>query len=161
MNDKRSEVKAFKRPYTVFQEKVNSILSDGPAADVIKDLIELQMFKNAEKDEKLLVLVELYNLLGLEKFYEVMDLFAGKNLKFPAKDDFKETIQIALSYYYKNFEGLNWNQIKEKLGDEELQTVKLGIKCTQLKKMLDYNVEMANSRANKRIKEAQQNGNSE
>lgn len=161
MNNKRPEVKAFKRPYTVFQEKVNSILTDQPSTDVIKDLIELQMFKNAEKDEKLLVLVELYNLLGLEKFYEVLDLLAGKNLKFPAKEDFKETIQIALSYYYKNFEGLNWTQIKERLGDEELQTVKLGIKCTQLKKMLDYNVEMANSRANKRIKEAQKQNGSE
>ena len=157
MNNKRSEVKAFKKPYTVFQEKLNDILVDKPSTDVIKDLIEIQMFKNAEKDEKLLVLVELYNLLGLEKFYEVMDLLAGKNVKFPPKEDFKETIQIALSYYYKNFEGLKWDQIKEKLGDDELQTVKLGIKCTQLKKLMDYVVVTADARAKMKSKEADEN----
>ncbi len=155
MNNKRSEVKAFKKPYTVFQEKLNDILVDKPSTDVIKDLIEIQMFKNAEKDEKLLVLVELYNLLGLDKFYEVMDLLAGKTVKFPPKDDFKETIQIALSYYYKNFEGLKWDQIKEKLGDDELQTVKLGIKCTQLKKLMDYVVVTADARAKMKQKEAE------
>jgi hypothetical protein len=152
MNRNKSEVKTFKRPYTVFQEKLNDILVDKPSSDVIKDLIEIQMFKNAEKDEKLLVLVELYNLLGLDKFYEVMDLLAGKTVKFPPKEDFKETIQVALSYYYKNFEGLEWTQIKDKLGDDELQTVKLGIKCTQLKKIMDYVVKTADARAKIRKK---------
>ena len=102
----------FKKPLTVFQQNVNDIMNSDKSKDLVEDLIHLQMFKNAEKDEKQLVLVELYNLLGTEKFMEVMDLLAGKTIKFPQKDDFKETIQIALCYYYKQVKNYDWEEIK-------------------------------------------------
>lgn len=142
MNNYNSEVadnrKVFDEPYTIFQQKINKTMAANPAKDMIVDLIELQMYKNAEKNSDMLKLVELYNLLGIDKFYEVMDIMAGSTVKFPEKDDFKETIQIALSYYYKHYKDYSWDQIKEKLGDTELPTVKYGIKCQQLDRFLDY-----------------------
>lgn len=128
----------FKRPTTVFQQKINDIMVDDPTKDMILDIFELQMFKNAEKDSKALVYIELYNLLGVEKFMEVMDILSGKTIKFPHKDDFKETVQVALCYYYKQFRHMNWEQIKEKLGDKDLQSVKFGIKVQQLQRFIGY-----------------------
>ena len=138
----------FKKPLTVFQQNVNDIMNSDKSKDLVEDLIHLQMFKNAEKDEKQLVLVELYNLLGTEKFMEVMDLLAGKTIKFPQKDDFKETIQIALCYYYKQVKNYDWEEIKNLINDEDLQSVKYGIRVQQLQCFINYYGELRMSHLN-------------
>lgn len=129
--------KLFDKPMTIFQKNVNDIMKDNVSTDLIEDLIRLNMFKNAEKDERQLVLVELYNLLGIEKFMEVMDLLAGTSIKFPNKSDFKETIQIALCYYYRQFKDYSWDQIKNLINDEEISTAKIGSKVQQLQRFID------------------------
>lgn len=130
--------KLFESPKTIFQQDVNDIMKTRDETCLIEDLIGLQMFKDAEKDEKLLVLKELYNYLGTEKFMGVMDILAGKTVKFPSKDSFKETIQIALCWYYKRFRGYSWEQIKQLLHDDELQTVKFGIKVQNLQRFINH-----------------------
>ena len=131
-------MKLFEKPMTVFQQNINNIMKEDTSKDLIEDLIKLQMFKNTEKDDKQLVLVELYNLLGTEKFMDVMDLLAGKTIKFPAKEDFKETVQIALCYYYRNFKDYSWDQIRTLVADEDLQSIKFGVKVQQLQKFISY-----------------------
>lgn len=129
--------KLFSEPMTLFQQNVNNIMKEDTSKDLIEDLIRLNMFKNAEKDEKQLVLVELYNLLGPEKFMEVMDLLGGKTIKFPHKSDFKETIQIALCYYYRQFKDYSWEQIKDLIKDDDLSSVKLGVRVQQLQRFIN------------------------
>lgn len=124
-------------PTTIFQQKINTILRNDPVKDAILDLFELQMYKNASKNNKAFTFIELYNLLGLEKFMEVMDILAGKTIKFPTREDFKETLQIALCYYYKKYRNYSWDDIKAKLGGD-LQTVKFGIKTSQLDLFIKY-----------------------
>lgn len=127
----------FKEPMTLFQQNVNNIMKESASKELIEDLIRLNMFKNAEKDEKQLVLVELYNLLGPENFMDVMDLLEGKTVKFPRKADFKETIQIALCYYYRQFKNYSWEQIKELIKDDDLSSVKLGVRVQQLQRFIN------------------------
>ena len=69
---------------------------------------------------------------------EVMDILAGKTIKFPPKDDFKETVEIALSYYYRYFLHMSWDEIKEKMGDQDMPSVKYGIKVQQLERFMEY-----------------------
>lgn len=135
--DKNNE-EVFERPTTLFQQKINDIMRNNPTKDMMMALIELQLYKNAGKDEDKLVYVELYNLLGMDKFMEVMDILSGKTIKFPAKDDFKETVEIALSYYYRHFMHYSWDTIKEKLGDQDIPSVKYGIKVQQLERFMEY-----------------------
>lgn len=129
--------KLFNEPMTLFQQNVNEIMKESASKELIEDLIRLNMFKNAEKDEKQLVLVELYNLLGAEKFMDVMDLLEGKTIKFPHKTDFKETIQIALCYYYRQFKDYSWEEIKELIKDDDLSSVKLGVRVQQLQRFIN------------------------
>ncbi len=131
----------FKKPMTVFQQNVNGIVKDNPVNDLVKDLIKLNMYKNSEKDDKQLVLVELYNLLGTEKFMEVIELLSGKTVKFPTKSDFKETIQIALCYYLRQYKDLSWDQIKDIIQDDELSSVKLGVRVQQLQRFIEHHNE--------------------
>lgn len=136
----------FRKPKTVYQQRVNEIITDAPEVSLIRNIIRLQLFKNAEKNEDLLRLVEMYNLLGAEKFADVMNLLAGCTIKFPPKDDFKETVNVALCYYYRAFRKKPWNEIKELLEDDTLQTVKYGIKVTQLQRFMDYMAELSASK---------------
>ena len=90
---------------SVFQQRVkDAIKEDLESKQVIEDVLRLHLFRKAEKKEELLVLVELYDLLGPEKFADVLSILSGKTLTFPDKNDFRESIQFAISYYYRTFE---------------------------------------------------------
>lgn len=136
MDTKKSEV--FRAPKSVFQQKINDIMSDDPTKDLIMDIFELQMYKSADKDNKGMVMVELYNLLGFEKFVEVVELLGGKTIKFPPRDEFKELVETALAYYYRTFRGYDWTKIKELIGDTEMSSVKFGSRMQQLSKFITY-----------------------
>lgn len=105
--------------------------------DLIEDLIGLQMFKQAEKNPDFLALKELYNYLGTEKFMGVMDILAEKKIKFPSKESFRETIQVALCWYYRKYKNLDWPEIKALLKDDSLSTVKYGIKVQNLQTFMN------------------------
>jgi hypothetical protein len=60
--DYKDENEVFHRPTTLFQQKINDIMKNNPTKDMILNLVELQLYKNAGKDEDKLVYVELYNL---------------------------------------------------------------------------------------------------
>lgn len=129
----------FNKPRTIFQQDINDIMKEREETALIEDLIGLQMLKDSEKDEKLLTLRELFDYLGVEKFMGVMNILAGKNIKFPQKESFKETIQIALCWYYKKVRNYDWETIKQLLKDEDLSSVKFGIKIQNFQKfMLHY-----------------------
>lgn len=136
MENKSQEV--FGTPKSLFQQKINDIMADDPTKNLILDIFELQLLKNAEKDDKKIYLVELYNLLGFEKFVEVIELLSGKLIKFPSREDFKEDIEIALSFYYRTFRGYDWAKIKNLIGDSEMSSVKFGAKMQQMSKFINF-----------------------
>ncbi len=128
----------YKNPKSVFQQKVQETIKTDHSKKIIEDILRLHLFKNAEKNESLLALVEIYDLLGLDKFTDLLQLMDGRALTFPDKEDFKDTIQLAICYYYKHVEGKSWNEIKEILGDSELPTIKYGIRMQQFQSFLQY-----------------------
>lgn len=123
---------------SIFQQKLKDIVKTDTSKDIIQDVIKLHLFKNAEKNESLLVLVELYDLLGLETFSKVLAIVDGRTVPFPKKDDFKDTIQLAVCYYYRIVEQKSWDDIKKLLGDDELPSIKYGIRIQQFQSFLQY-----------------------
>lgn len=123
---------------SIFQQKLKDTIKSDSAKDVIQDVIKLHLFKNAEKNEALLSLVEVYDLLGLEKFTELISLLEGKTITFPKKDDFKDTVQLAVCYYYRVIEHKTWDELKVLLGDDELPSIKYGIRIQQFQSFLQY-----------------------
>lgn len=119
-------------PKTIFQQKLKENLKSSINKNIVYDLIKLHLFKNSEKDANQLVLVELYNLLGVEKFINFITMFSGVSLNLPKKEDLKDTIIISLCYYYKEIEGKNWDEIKSLLNIPDLSSIKYGIKLGQL-----------------------------
>lgn len=132
------DLDVFNPPKSIFQQKINGIMKDDPTKDLILDIFELQMYKSADKNHNSWIMVELYNLLGFEKFVEVVELLGGKTIKFPTRAEFKELVETALAYYYRTFRGYDWAKIKDLIGDTEISSVKFGSRMQQLTKFIEY-----------------------
>ena len=117
---------------SLFQKKINKILKENVSEEIIKDLIKLHYLRMASKNESQFVLVEIYELLGSELFAELIELVNGRTVSFPDRESFKESVQIALCYYFKYLKHKKWDEIKELLQDEEVSSIKFGINCNKL-----------------------------
>jgi hypothetical protein len=122
----------FEDEKSLFRKKINSILKENPVKEIIEDLIRLHLLRIASKDENQLVLVEIYNLLGAEQFAELIELVNGRKVTFPETETFKETVEIALSYYFKYIQNRSWDEIKILLQNSEVSSIKYGINCNKL-----------------------------
>jgi len=131
-------------PKNVLQMKINQALGSDEE-EMISDLIKLSLMKPASKNMDMMVYTEIYNLLGLEKFTDLVSLLDGKTVKFPTKEEFKDTVLTVLCYYYRNVLNLEWNDIKEKLGLPDINTIRQGIRSSQYEAYLKELI-------NKRIK---------
>ena len=121
-----------KNEKTLFQKKVNDILRENPVEETIKNLIKLHYLRQASKKEDEYVLVEIYNLLGSEKFAELIELVNGRTVSFPDRESFNESVQIALCYYFRYFKNKKWDEIKDILKDNDISSIKHGINCNKL-----------------------------
>lgn len=120
----------YEQPKNILEMKLNEALSRGEES-IITDLIKISLMKKGEKNSDLLVYTEIFNLLGLEKFTELIFLLDGKTVTFPTKDEFKDSINTVLAYYYRNIKKKEWKEIKSILGEPNLPTIKLGIHASQ------------------------------
>jgi len=127
---------------SLFQKKINKILKENPIEEVIKDLIKLHYLRLASKNEDQIALVEIYNLLGSELFAELIEIINGRTISFPDRESFKESVQIALCYYFKYIKHKKWDEIKEILQDEEVSSIKYGINTNKLRMFIN---EMTNN----------------
>ena len=125
----------YKDPKNMLQLKINEALGSGEES-IVSDLIKLSLLKKASKNSDNLVYTEVYNLLGLEKFSELVTLLDGKKLALPTKDDLKDTVTMVLCYYYRNIELKNWDDIKSILGIPDINTIKQGIRSSQFEAYL-------------------------
>ena len=133
----------YKDPKNILQERLNKILSEGEET-IISDLIKLSLLRRAEKDSDELVYTEMYNLLGLENFTSLISLLDGRTISFPSKEELKDTLLLVLTYYYRTMEKRSWDEIRELLGTQDLNSVRLGIQSSQFEKFLQKMIERNN-----------------
>ena len=101
-----------------------------------ENLLEQKINETLKEPEETLVFSELYNLLGLGSFTEVIQLLSGKTITFPTQESFKETILMVLCYYYRYVCGKSWDEVKSLVMEPDLQTAKFGIRCKQFDSFL-------------------------
>lgn len=130
----------YDEPKNLLEKKLNEILKNQRDEDLLTDIVRLSTMKSARKDESLLAITELFDLLGSEKFSEVISLMDGRTVTFPTKENFKQTLLVAVTYYLKDVCGMGWADIKAILSDPTLNTVKIGINDAQLDAWLDEQI---------------------
>ena len=122
------------------EQRINEALGKGEES-IVSDLIKLSLMKKASKDSDCLIYTEVYNLLGLEKFSELVSLIDGRTLHLPTKEELKDTVITVLCYYYRNVKKMEWVDIKEKLGIQDINAVRQGIRSSQFESYLKELVE--------------------
>jgi len=136
MSDRRLIVEKIDEK-SLFQKKINQILKENKNEEIIKDLIKLHYLRIASRNEDKMVHVEIYNLLGPELFAELIELMNGRTVVFPDRESFKESVQIALCFYFKYLKRKKWDEIKEILQDEEVSSIKFGIGTNKLNSFIN------------------------
>lgn len=122
-------------PNNLLEARINEALK-GEEESIVSDLIKLSLLRGAEKDSSQLVFTEIYKLLGLEKFTELIALVNGRTIKFPTEEKFKNAVLASLAYYYRECEGKDWEEIKSLLDEKDLNTIKYGIQNNRMKDFL-------------------------
>lgn len=133
----------YSTPKNILQERLNNIL-DHHEETIISDLVKLSLLKRAEKNSDELVFSEIYNLLGLEDFTSLITLTDGKTITFPTKEEFEDALMIVIAYYYRTVEQRPWDEIKDLLGIQDLNSVKLGIQAGQYERFLQKMIKRYN-----------------
>ena len=134
----------YKDPKNILELKINEAL--GPdEEEIISDLIKLSLMKKESKNQDFMIYTELYNLLGLEGFTNLVSLIDGRTINLPTKEDFKDSVITVLCYYYRNVKKLEWDDIKILLGITDINTIKQGIHSSQFESFIKELI-------NKRIK---------
>lgn len=106
--------------------------------DLILKVVSIIMYQTANSTE----MVELYKLLGVEKFSQLLMILDGRTFRLPTANEFKEDLILALVFYYKEVLQYPWNKIKEKF-PFEISGISYGIKIKRLnnfclQKMQEY-----------------------
>ena len=130
----------YETPSNILEQRINEALGKGEES-IISDLIKLSLMKKASKDSDCLIYTEIYNLLGLEKFSELVSLIDGRTLHLPTKEELRDTVITVLCYYYRNVKKMEWVDIKEKLGIQDINAVRQGIRSSQFESYLKELVE--------------------
>jgi hypothetical protein len=136
----------FEDERSLFQKAVNDTCSFNQCEPIIEDLIKLELLKEGEKNDRMTPTCELYNLLGPQKFAEVVELMNGRLVQFPSSESFKETIMISIYYYYRFFKGKDWKEIDQIFENEEMSHVKLGIRVNALHAFIQKQTQLLESR---------------
>lgn len=107
-----SNKKLFKNPKEVIEEQLNDLFLTRKEddTDTIVQAFSMILNMNNTKNRDM---VDLYNLVGMDEFVSIISLFEKRTVVFPSKDEIKESILLALIFYYREVKGLSWEEIKD------------------------------------------------
>ena len=113
----------------VFEEQVNRIFTKHKSDEVelILKALSLILYSTQNNTD----IVELYRTIGLDAFIKIINLFDGRTVKFPPKKVIKNYLILALSYYYKEVEGKDWETIKQEF-PFDITSISYGIQIKNL-----------------------------
>lgn len=121
----------------LFQKSVNNIFKKDTEIDLIEDILKLELYKLYGESKKDVPLIEIYKLLGMENFCKLIDLISGKTIKFPTKESFKETIQVAICFFEKNFKNIPVKDTTETIMDSKSSQSRISRKVKGLEDYIE------------------------
>lgn len=126
--------------------------NDRGSVDFIQSLLKLELI-NMDKSEKQ-DLVQLYDILGFDKFFEVMTLFSSRTIKVPKIDKIKKLLIVSIAYYQVIVLGLSPKDaskiLSEKLGLFNLKQKNMKALINRVQQDIDHLAEVV---ANKKQRE--------
>jgi hypothetical protein len=103
----------FKGETSVFEKRLREAFKpagDDPQSDLFR-AIALVFYHN----EKLSDIYDACKLLGTDDFIRLVHLFDGRTVRFPTAAELKDAIILSLCFYYREVEGLAWEEVHDKI----------------------------------------------
>lgn len=150
LNDQKKRL--FEKENRIYKYYLNSMYNDRGSVDFIQSLLKLELI-NMDKSEKQ-DLVQLYDILGFDKFFEVMTLFSSRTIKVPKIDKIKKLLIVSIAYYQVIVLGLSPKDaskiLSEKLGLFNLKQKNMKALINRVQQDIDHLAEVV---ANKKQRE--------
>lgn len=106
-------VDIFKEESSIFEKQLREAFKpmvDSHQSDLFR-AIAIVFYHN----EKLFDIYDAYKLLGIENFVRLIHLFDGRTVRFPSSMELKEAIILSLCFYYREIEGLTWEEVHDRI----------------------------------------------
>jgi hypothetical protein len=128
-------------PETLFEERMRTLIKENEEADsekTILNLIELLMYKE-RVDNGLFEIIKLFGINGLAK---LVNLFNGRTVTFPKRDEFKQYIELVIAFYYRKYHGkMDWKWLREHVGNPDISSVSFGLRINSFEKWMVQELE--------------------
>ncbi len=123
----------FKHPKSVFEEQLNELFSTrkGDDKSLLLQALSIILFQDPKNKD----LAIMYDQLGVENFARLINAFNGRTVTFFTRAEFDEAMIVAICYYLKEIEGLEWKEIQD-LVPFEVSSISIGVKIKSLNKSM-------------------------
>jgi len=121
-------------PSDVWEKRLNSLFSENKKTveQQFLDIVSIILHQSTTNSD----LSNLYACLDFNSFIKVIDLFDGRTVTFPEKEELKDAIELALYFYYKEVKGIKSYDKLKKLDirdDKVFSAISIGRKINNLK----------------------------
>jgi len=123
-----------KETISIWEEQIDDLFKGKKQSEMVEFLSLLSIIMVDKYDERLIALYEIIN--NIDIFSTIINDFSGLTIKIPTKEDFTDTLLIALSYYYKEVKGMSWKDIQKELPYEDNIALKASKGIIKIKKEL-------------------------
>jgi hypothetical protein len=101
----------FKSESSVFERQMREAFKPVDEQNSLFSAIALVFYHNVKTSE----IYDIYKLLGIENFVKLIHLLDGRTVHLPTSAELQELILLALCFYYREVEGLEWDEIHDKI----------------------------------------------
>jgi hypothetical protein len=97
----------FKGESSVFEKQMREAFKPVDEQNSLFSAVALVFYHNTKFSE----IYDVYKLLGMENFVKLIHLLDGRTVRLPTSAELQESILMALCFYYREVEGLDWDEV--------------------------------------------------
>jgi hypothetical protein len=101
----------FKGESSVFERQMQEMFKPVDEQNSLFSAVALVFYH----DQKVSEIYDVYKLLGMENFVKLIHLLDGRTVHLPTSAELQESILLALCFYYREVDGLDWDEIHGKI----------------------------------------------
>lgn len=119
----------------LWEKKLNDIFKkkDKTETENFLNLVSMIVYNNVNNED----ISRLYSAVDLDNFLKILNLFENRTITFPSKKEIRNSIELALFYYYRNVLGItDYTKLKNLgiTGNKDFSSISIGKRLSKLNK---------------------------
>ncbi len=119
----------------IWEKRLNNIFrkKEKSETEIFLSVVSMILYNNIKNED----VSRLYSCTDLDTFLKVITLFECRTITFPSKKEIRESIELALVYYYKNVMGVDsYDELKKLniMDENSFSSISIGKRLSKLSK---------------------------